>query len=516
MENRSEEIRRLQGCINDLVSLLTLPALWSGRDPPQVVSTLLDVLLRMLRLDFAYARVNVLAGGSPVEAIRVAPGQKMTLQPHEVGRALEPWLTLNTPTSARLAPNPIGDGQVSIAHFWMGLEKEAGVVVAGSKRAGFPTDIETLLLKTAVNQAVIELQRAQVLAERQRAEEIDRLKNQLHAENIYLRQELDTEQQWGEIVGQSQAMKKALKLVEQVAPTSACVLIQGETGTGKELIARAIHRLSDRKEQAFVKLNCAAIPTGLLESELFGHEKGAFTGAIAQRIGRFELANRGTIFLDEVGEIPLELQVKLLRVLQEQEFERLGSSRTIRVDVRLVAASNRDLAQMVAQREFRSDLYYRLKVFPIMVPPLRERVEDIPLLVRYFTDRYARQFNKPITSIASETMTALCLYPWPGNVRELENFIKRSVILSPGATLEAPLGELQPLNNKAVEVITLEGVEREHILRALNECNWVIAGASGAAAKLGMKRTSLQYKMQKLGISVRDNAGLNVLNFQKC
>jgi len=501
MENRSEEIRRLQGCINDLVSLLALPALWSGREPPQVVSTLLDVLLRMLRLDFAYARVNVPAGGSPVEAIRVAPGQKMTRQPHEVRRALEPWLTLDTPTSARLMPNPVGDGEVSMAHFWMGLEKEIGVVVAGSQRAGFPTDIETLLLKVAVNQAVIELQAAQVRAERQRAEEIDRLKNQLHAENIYLRQELDTEQHWDEIVGQSKVLKKVLTLVEQVAPTNACVLIEGETGTGKELIAQAIHRLSDRKEQAFVKLNCAAIPTGLLESELFGHEKGAFTGAIAQRIGRFELADRGTIFLDEVGEIPLEPQVKLLRVLQEQEFERLGSTRTIRVDVRLVAASNRDLAQMVAQREFRNDLYYRLKVFPIMVPPLRERVEDIPLLVRYFTERYTRQFNKPITRITSETMTALCLYPWPGNVREIENFIERSVILSQGATLEAPLGELRHLNSKAVEVITLEGVEREHILRALNECNWVIAGASGAAAKLGMKRTSLQYKMQKLGIT---------------
>jgi formate hydrogenlyase transcriptional activator len=242
------------------------------------------------------------------------------------------------------------------------------------------------------------------------------------------------------------------------------------------------------------------MPTGLLESELFGHEKGAFTSAIAQRIGRFELADRGTIFLDEVGEIPLELQAKLLRVLQEQEFERLGSAKTIRVDVRLVAASNRDLAQMVAERAFRSDLYYRLKVFPILVPPLRDRAEDIPDLVRCFTGRYVRQLRKPITSIDADAMKALCHYSWPGNVREVENFVERCVILSQGSTLEVPLGELQPVSSPAADG-TLEGVEREHILRCLNECDWVIAGPSGAAAKLGMKRTSLQSKMQKLGIT---------------
>jgi formate hydrogenlyase transcriptional activator len=471
MEDRIEDIRRLQGCINDLVSLLALPAMWSGREPPQVVGTLLDVLLRLLRLDFVYARLIVLAGGSPVEAVRVARRQKMTRQPLEVGLVLEPWLTRNTPTSACVAPNPVGEGEVTIAYFWLGLEKGTGVVAAGSQRADFPTDIETLLLRVAVNQTVIELQRAQVLAAHNRAEAIERLKDQLHAENIYLRQELSAEQHWDEIVGQSKALKNVLTLVEQVAPTHACVLIQGETGTGKELIARAIHRLSDRKGEAFVKLNCAAIPTGLLESELFGHEKGAFTGAIAQRIGRFELANRGIMFLDEVGEIPLELQTKPLRVLQEQEFERLGGTRTIRVDVRIVAASNRDLAQMVADRAFRSDLYYRLKVFPLVVPPLRERVEDIPLLVRYFTQRHARLCNKPITSIASEIMTALCRYPWPGNVREMENFIERSVILSQGSMLEAALGELQPFTGKAADVTTLEDIEREHILRTLNASN---------------------------------------------
>ena len=487
--------------INDLVSLLTLPALWTGRGPPEVLGILLDALLRMLHLNFAYARLNLASGAAPSEMCRVAECRKEAPPPEEIGRAIEPWLRLDKPGSATEVPNPNGKGKVSMTYVWLGFDRERGVVVAGSERADFPTDIESLLLKTAVNQAVIELQRAEVLAERNRAVAIEHVNKQLLAENIYLRQELDGERHRDEIVGQSKVLRKVLALVEQVAPTNACVLVQGETGTGKELIARAIHRLSGRKEQAFVKLNCAAIPTGLLEAELFGHEKGAFTGAIGQRIGRFELAHRGTIFLDEVGEIPLELQVKLLRVLQEQEFERLGGSRTIRVDVRLIAASNRDLAQMVADREFRSDLYYRLKVFPIAVPPLRERVEDIPQLARYFAEYHARRYNKSITSIAADTMAALCGYPWPGNIRELDNLIERSVILSRGSTLEVPLGELKPVNGKAVEVTTLEDVEREHILRALNASHWVIAGPAGAAAKLGMKRTSLQHKMKKLGIN---------------
>ena len=397
--------------------------------------------------------------------------------------------------------NPLDKGNISIAHLWLGLQEEMGIVVAGATQHHFPTDIDTLLLRVAVNQAVVELQGSLVLAERSRAEQIELLKNQLHAENIYLREERYTDRHWGVIIGQSKALKKVLKLVEEVAPTNACVLIQGETGTGKELIARAIHELSDRKENAFVKLNCAAIPTGLLESELFGHEKGAFTGAIGQRIGRFELANQGTIFLDEVGEIPLELQTKLLRVLQEQEFERLGSTKTLHVNVRLIAATNQDLAEMVTNRTFRSDLYYRLKVFPIIVPPLRERIEDIPLLVRSFTERYARQFNKTISSIPKESMMALSKSPWPGNVRELKNFIERSVILSHGSSLDVPFAELNQANEKAANGETLEDMERIHILRVLEQSNWVLSGPSGAAGKLGMKRTSLQYKMQKLGIA---------------
>ena len=304
-----------------------------------------------------------------------------------------------------------------------------------------------------------------------------------------------------EIVGESQALRSVLKQVETVAPTDSTVLIQGETGTGKELIARAIHNLSPRREHTFVKVNCAAIPSGLLESELFGHERGAFTGAIAQRLGRFELANGGTIFLDEVGDIPLELQPKLLRVLQEQAFERLGSTRTISVDVRLVAASNRDLAEMVAARTFRNDLYYRLHVFPLVMPPLRERQEDIPMLVRYFVQKYARRMNREVETIPTETLDALVHYAWPGNIRELENLIERAVIVSPGPVLRVPLSEIKPPpESVASDNVTLVAVEREHILRALEATNWVLAGPRGAAARLGMKRTTLQSRMRKLGV----------------
>ncbi len=331
--------------------------------------------------------------------------------------------------------------------------------------------------------------------------QIARLKDKLTEEKLYLQEEIQTEYNFQEIVGDSQTLRRVLKEVQTVAATASTVLILGETGSGKELIARALHNLSDRRERTFVKLNCAAIPTGLLESELFGHERGAFTGAIATKIGRFETADRGTLFLDEVGEIPLELQVKLLRVLQEQEFERLGSTRTIRVDVRVVAATNRDLEHMVEEQRFRSDLYYRLKVFPIMLPPLRERAEDIPALVRHFAQKFALRMKKRIETIPAEAMKALQAYPWPGNVRELENFIERAVILTSGTDLRAPLSELKvlsPPSNGSLK--TLEDAEREHILKALREAKWTIGGSGGAAAKLGMKRTTLQSKMQKLGI----------------
>jgi formate hydrogenlyase transcriptional activator len=347
--------------------------------------------------------------------------------------------------------------------------------------------------------------------------QITELKDKLAQEKLYLEDEIRTEMNFEEIVGKSATLRQVLKQVETVGPTESTVLIYGETGTGKELIARALHNLSARHSNAFVKLNCAAIPTGLLESELFGHEKGAFTGAIAQRIGRFELANRGTVFLDEVGEIPLELQPKLLRVLQEREFERLGSTRTLRTDARLIAATNRDLEAMVEEQKFRSDLFYRLNVFPVRVPPLRERPEDIPLLVRHFTQQFARTMNKDIESIPSETMNALCEYHWPGNIRELQNVIERAVILSSGPVLRVVLSDLKsnggsvPASENAKSAArpenlgnmqrVLEETERKQILGALEESRWVVAGPKGAAARLGMKRSTLQVRMQKLGIA---------------
>ena len=305
-----------------------------------------------------------------------------------------------------------------------------------------------------------------------------------------------------QIIGSSPALEWVLEQVERVAPTDSTVLVQGETGTGKELIARAIHNLSSRCGRPFIKLNCAAIPFDLLESELFGHEKGAFTGAIAQKIGRFELADKGTLFLDEVGDIPLALQPKLLRVLQEQEFERLGSGRTHQVDVRLVAATHRNLVEMVKRNEFRSDLYYRLNVFPVPLPPLRARREDIPALVQHFVEIYARRMGKQIDQISPGTMSELTSYPWPGNIRELQNFIERSVILTLGNVLESPLASLRnAAEAQSLGPITMEDAERDHIRKTLEQTRWVVSGPNGAAARLGIKRSTLYFRMQKLGIS---------------
>ncbi|MGA8578966.1 MAG: sigma 54-interacting transcriptional regulator, partial [Bryobacteraceae bacterium] len=375
-----------------------------------------------------------------------------------------------------------------------------GVLTVGSRRDRFFSQGDMDFYTQVAGQVAIALDNA--LSYRR----IEELNARLAEEKVYLEDEIRTDSRFEEIVGQSRALRANLKQVETVAPTDSTVLICGETGTGKELLARAIHNLSSRRQGTFVKLNCAAIPTGLLESEMFGHEKGAFTGAIAQRIGRFELAHRGTMFLDEVGEIPLELQTKLLRVLQEREFERLGSSRTIRTDARLVAATNRDLAAMVEERQFRADLYYRLNVFPITVPPLRERREDIPLLVRYFVQQNARRMKRRITSIPAETMEALTRYHWPGNIRELANFIERAVILSPGSALHAPVRELKRASG-GVGAVTMAAAEREAIERALRESGGKVGGADGAAARLGMKRTTLQAKMRKLGVKVAQAPG---------
>ncbi|MFZ0295055.1 MAG: sigma 54-interacting transcriptional regulator [Candidatus Sulfotelmatobacter sp.] len=331
-------------------------------------------------------------------------------------------------------------------------------------------------------------------------EELRLAQEKLSEEKLYLEQAIDTELGFGEIIGRSTALKDVMEKVAKVAPSDATVLLLGETGTGKELVARAIHRLSKRKDNTFIKLNCAAIPSGLLESELFGHEKGAFTGAVAKKLGRLELADKGTLFLDEIGEVSLDLQPKLLRVLQDQEFERLGGTQTLKVNFRLIAATNRDLLESVNRREFRTDLYYRLNVFPLRTPPLRERREDIPLLIEHFVRKYASRMNKSILSIPAKTMAILMQWGWPGNIRELENFVERSVILTPGSVLQVPLGELHAESGQE-ESETLHDAERERILRALRECNGQLGGPNGAAARLGLKRTTLQSKLNAFGIN---------------
>ena len=386
-------------------------------------------------------------------------------------------------------------------------DRTFGTLNLASRRIDTFTPADVELLQPVGAQIAIAVENALAF------KEIDALKDKLAVEKLYLEEEIRSEFNFEEIIGESAALKRALGQVELAAPAGTTVLLLGETGTGKELFARAIHNLSPRRDRTFVKINCAAIPSGLLESELFGHERGAFTGAINQKIGRFELADKGTLFLDEVGDIPLELQPKLLRVLQEQEFERLGSTRTQRVDVRVVAATNVDLSKLVAQRQFRNDLYYRLNVFPIQIPALRERNEDIPLLVRYFVQRFSRTLNKEVAYIPADAMDALVRYAWPGNVRELENLIERAVLLSPGKELRIPLSELKngapvaaeensfaPAASLAAHISTMEEAERQHILRALKHTEWRIAGPKGAATLLGLKRTTLQARMRKLGI----------------
>jgi PAS domain S-box-containing protein len=379
-------------------------------------------------------------------------------------------------------------------------DEAIGTLMVASRIEGAFGQAEAEMLKEIAGHVAMSVSNA--VAYRQ----ISDLRDKLSQEKQYLEEEINVENRFEDIVGESAGLRQVLKQIETVAPTDATVLIQGETGTGKELLARAIHRLSTRSERTFIKLNCAAIPAGLLESELFGHEKGAFTGAIARKMGRLELAHEGTLFLDEVGEMPLDLQPKLLRALQEREIERLGGTRPISVNVRLIAATNRDLAQMVAEKQFRSDLFYRLKVFPIFAPPLRERATDIPVLVRHFVATHSRRMGKTIDTIPDDAMKALSRWSWPGNIRELENLLERSVILTRGSVLYVPLAELQvdPRQEAELESATLHEAEREHILRVLREAKGQIGGEDGAASRLGLKRTTLNSKMKKLGIERSD------------
>jgi formate hydrogenlyase transcriptional activator len=391
-----------------------------------------------------------------------------------------------------------GEGMNSVCDIRLvSRDRSLGVLALASRQENTFDDDEVAFLTQVAHQVAIAMENALAYGE------IAELKDKLAQEKLYLEEEIRGEMDFEGIVGQSSALRNVLRLVETVAPSDSTVLLLGETGTGKELIARAIHDRSRRKDRTFVKLNCAAIPTGLLESELFGHERGAFTGAISQKLGRLELADQGTLFLDEVGDIPLEIQPKLLRALQEREFERLGSTRTKKVDVRLVAATNRHLEEMIEDREFRSDLYYRLNVFPIRIPPLRERPEDIPLLVRYFAQKYERRMEKKIESIPAAALKKLSSWHWPGNIRELENFIERAVILTRGTALEVPVSELKRIGAVVSTSSPRDSSERDEILHVLKATNGRVAGPNGAATRMGIKRTTLISRMKKLGIEPR-------------
>jgi len=480
-------------------------------DVRQVFPQISAYLRRVLRQEYASLAVHDQKSGQLVRQAMDFPLRKGPTSATEINPANDPHgkaLREREPqifTRSEMRDYPAGTTDYLLAEGMQSLccvpllrpKGPLGVLVLGSTRPdAFKTDDLTLLNQVAAQLATA-LENARI------AREVELLRGRLEQDKRHLEGKTHTQLHFEEIIGESPILRQVLDQVAIVAASDATVMILGETGTGKGLVARSIHRASKRKDRSFITLHCAAIPTGLLESELFGHEKGAFTGAVTQKIGRLELADKGTLFLDEIGEIPLELQPKLLRVLQDHEFERLGGTRTIKVDLRLVAATNRDLVRRVAEKEFRSDLFYRLNVFPIRMPSLRERREDIPLLVRYFVLKFAREMNRSIESIPSETMSALVNWHWPGNVRELENFIERSVILTDGTALRAPLGDLQAEISSSAED-SLEGTDRELIIRVLSETDGMISGPTGAARRLGLKRTTLQSKMQRLGITRRD------------
>jgi len=651
-EHTAQEISRLRRCVNDVASILELPAMWTEHDSSRVTTTLLDVLVRLLDLDFAYARTFDPADESPREWMRSADTSNRYAEAHDVGRALERYLSADTSMQGLRIANPVAEGTASIVVFHLGVQDRVGIFVAASRRSEFPTETERLLLQVATNQAAVALQEARWIEQREATveiertrtkaalqdseerfrqmadsipetirliidstpahihtalpdgyidffnqtwleyvglplaniegwnwtcaihpddvegilkkwraalaggepflhearvrradgeyrwmlhhkvaqrdergkivkwygasvdiedrkraeEEIKRLKEQVQRENVALREEIDKASMFEEIVGSSEALRKALLQVAQVAPTDSTVLITGETGTGKELVARAIHRRSRRSSRAFVSVNCAAIPQSLIASELFGHEKGAFTGALQRRLGRFELAEGGTIFLDEIGDLPPDTQNALLRVLQEREFERVGGTQSIRADVRVIAATNRDLKSAMSNGTFRRDLFYRFNVFPIEIPSLRERKEDISMLVKYFMDRYASKAGKTIREVNKKSLELLQSYPWPGNIRELQNVIERSVIICETENLMVDKNwltqesvKIQSLGRPLSEELVAR--EKERIEATLVETRGRVSGPSGAAAKLGIPRSTLDSKIRSLKIN---------------
>jgi formate hydrogenlyase transcriptional activator len=503
LEVKSARLRLLRELTNSLAS---------SQDLSDVLREVTDRTRRLMRSDFALlGLLNMESGRFQVNAFELPDDVPLDEEAVDGLAGALGTRVLDTGKPWTGASGELARVDATTAPLWAaaGLERicvlplmsrgqALGILAAGRREDMAYTADETDFLAQVSSQLGAAIQSAVFHGE------LQRLKRRFEEERVYPENEIRSASKFPEIIGKSSVLQRVLGQIEVVAPTDSGVLIQGETGTGKELIARAIHNLSARRDMPFIKVNCAAIPSGLLESELFGHEKGAFTGAVMRKPGRFELADKGTLFLDEVGDIPLELQPKLLRVLQEHEFERLGSTRTQQVDVRVIAATHRDLKQMVEDGQFRSDLFYRLHVFPLCVPALCDRREDIPLLVRHYVDKCAKRMNRRIETIPSQAMEVFTSYAWPGNVRELQNFIERAVILSPASVLRPPLAELkEALQESNSQLSTLEEAEREHVLRALRETNWVIAGPNGAAARLGMKRTTLAYRIRKLKISCR-------------
>ena len=489
-DSSTEENRRLRRIIRDLVALASVPAAWMGREPQQVAESFVDSLMSALRLDGAYLRLNRV-NGKVIQASRAleCPAFTEWVKTQEN----QDWAAANAPNQRKIEI-PAGDRTLYVLLSPIGIQAEAGSIATAVYRSDYPTETEALLLSVAANQALISSRTYGLLSEGVRNAQV----------MVALEEQIDRASMFEEIVGASPAIQHVLSRVARVAPTDTTVLILGETGTGKELIARAIHRRSQRSGHAIVSVNCSATPPTLIASELFGHEKGAFTGALERRLGRFELARGGTIFLDEVGELPAETQIALLRVLQEREFDRVGGTHVLSADVRVIASTNRDLEAAVAAGTFRMDLFYRLSVFPIKVPPLRERSEDIPKLVEYFVQRYARKLGKKITTVSKETLKLFQTYPWPGNIRELQNVVERSVILCEGEVFkvdESWLMSRSPRGNLSKSLSErLQNQEREIIEEVLAKSKGRIAGPSGAAAVLGIPPSTLDSRIKNLKI----------------